>query len=36
MGITSTAWPTPPTEAEEELGRITGEYYWGDLDPTEA
>ena len=28
MGITSTAWPTPPTEAEGELGRITGEYYW--------
>ena len=28
MGITSTARPTPPTEAEGELGRITGEYYW--------
>ncbi|CAI8002654.1 4-carboxymuconolactone decarboxylase [Geodia barretti] len=29
MGVTSTARPTPPTEAEKELGRITGEYYWG-------
>ena len=29
MGITSTARPAPPTEAERELGRTTGEYYWG-------
>ena len=29
MGDTSAARPTPPTEAERELGRITGEYYWG-------
>ena len=29
MGITSTARPAPPTEAEKELGRTTGEYYWG-------
>ena len=33
MGITSTARPVPPTEAEEELGRITGEYYWGRPGP---
>ena len=29
MGTNSPARPTPPTEAEKELGRITGEYYWG-------
>ena len=29
MGTTSTARPVPPTEAETELGRTTGEYYWG-------
>ena len=30
MGITSTARPTSPTDGEKELGRITGEYYWGE------
>ena len=29
MGSASTARPAPPTEAERELGRTTGEYYWG-------
>ena len=29
MGNTSAARPAPPTQAEGELGRITGEYYWG-------
>ena len=33
MGIVSTARPTPPTEAEKEFGRITGEYYWGRPGP---
>ena len=29
MGTTSAARPAPPTQAERELGRTTGEYYWG-------
>ena len=29
MGTTGAARPAPPTAAERELGRITGEYYWG-------
>ena len=29
MGTTSPSRPNPPTQAERELGRITGEYYWG-------
>ena len=29
MGDTSAARPNPPTQAERELGKITGEYYWG-------
>ena len=29
MGAGATSRPAPPTDAERELGRITGEYYWG-------
>ena len=29
MGTSSPARLSPPTEAEQELGVITGEYYWG-------
>jgi 4-carboxymuconolactone decarboxylase len=29
MGTSTTARPTPPTEAEWAFNRITGEYYWG-------
>ena len=29
MGTTGAGRPAPPTAAERELGRITGEYYWG-------
>ena len=29
MGGGGGARPAPPTEAERELGRVTGEYYWG-------
>ena len=29
MGTTSPTRPNPPTQAERELGQITGEYYWG-------
>ena len=29
MGTQPGGRPAPPTQAERELGRITGEYYWG-------
>ena len=29
MGTSSPSRPSPPTKAEQELGVITGEYYWG-------
>ena len=29
MGTGGGARPAPPTDAEGELGRVTGEYYWG-------
>ena len=31
MGGATAARPAPPTEVERELGRITGEYYWGAI-----
>ena len=29
MGVQPASRPAPPTQAERDFGRITGEYYWG-------